>query len=60
MFIYGKDVLLPLLESLFYKKFEIGYFPNSWSEGYVMPLHKKGNVNDVNNYRGHNTTKHFR
>ena len=32
--------------------FEKGHFPEVWSEGYVMPLHKKGNVNDVENYRG--------
>ena len=24
----------------------------AWSDGLVIPLHKKGSVNDVNNYRG--------
>ena len=28
------------------------YFPTAWSDGLVIPLHKKGSVNDVNNYRG--------
>ena len=51
-FIYGKDVLTPYLHTLFNKVFILGCFPSSWSEGYVIPLHKKGSLNDVNNYRG--------
>ena len=27
-------------------------FPEIWSAGYVIPLHKKGNRNNPNNYRG--------
>jgi len=52
IFINGKDTLVPYLLSLFNKIFDIGYFPDSWSEGYVVPLHKKGNINDTNYYRG--------
>ena len=33
----------------FNKLLRAGYFPSSWAEGHVVPLHKKG---DVNNYRG--------
>ena len=51
-FIYGKDVLLRVLNMLFNKIFELGYFPESWSEGHVIPLHKKGSINNVENYRG--------
>jgi hypothetical protein len=29
-----------------------GVFPSVWSEGIIIPLFKKGNVDDVNNYRG--------
>ena len=29
-----------------------GVFPDSWRERIVIPLHKKGDKNDVNNYRG--------
>jgi len=54
IFIHGKDVLIPYVLSHFNKSFDIGYFPESWSEGYVIPLNKKGNINDVNNYRGSN------
>ena len=32
--------------------FVSGFFPDKWTEGVIIPLHKKGAVNDVNNYRG--------
>ena len=32
--------------------FQKGIFPDKWSEGIVLPLHKKGDVNNPNNYRG--------
>ena len=51
-FINGKNVLVPYLLKLFNKLFDIEYFPESWSEGYVIPLHKKGSMNNENNYRG--------
>ena len=52
MFIHSKNVLVPTLCNLFNKLFEIGKFPDDWFEGYVIPLHKKGNANEVENYRG--------
>ena len=27
-------------------------YPKSWSEGVITPIHKKGDLDDVNNYRG--------
>ena len=50
--IYGKNQLLPLLLRLFNVMFSKGYFPESWSEGLILPLHKKGSVDSVENYRG--------
>jgi len=50
--IHGKDLLSDHLLKLFIKLFEIGYFPHAWSEGYIIPLHKKGNLNDENKFRG--------
>ena len=51
-FIHGKHVLSPYLLTLFNQIFDIGYFPESWSEGFIVPLHKKGSINEENNYRG--------
>ena len=41
---------MPTMCNLFNKIYETGHFPDSWSEGYVIPLHKKGSINDVENY----------
>ena len=32
--------------------FEKGIFPTKWTESTVLPLFKKGDVNNPNNYRG--------
>ena len=49
---YGNESLLNNLLVMFNNIFKIGYFPAQWSEGLLVPLHKKGSINDVNNYRG--------
>lgn len=51
-FMHGKNVLAPTLVNLFNKIYENVHFLESWSEGFVIPLHKKGSVNDAENYRG--------
>ncbi|MCG8033307.1 MAG: reverse transcriptase family protein, partial [Candidatus Thiodiazotropha taylori] len=51
-FIHGKHILIPTLCKIFNTVFESGYFPDEWSEGYIIPLHKKGSMTDVENYRG--------
>ena len=51
-FIHGSFALIPYLYSIFNKILNLGYFPESWSEGYIVPLHKKGKLDDVNNFRG--------
>ena len=42
-FKYGSSVdsFNNVLCSLFNKLFDTGYFPSEWSEGYVVPLHKR-------------------
>ncbi len=40
------------LNSLFNTILNNGYFPESWSDGYIIPLHKKGSLTEVDNYRG--------
>lgn len=48
----GTESLMNYLHTLFNKLFLLGYFPESWSEGFIVPVFKKGDVNDVSNYRG--------
>ena len=38
--------------TLFNKIFELGYFPKSWSDGFIVPIYKKGDKNEPSNYRG--------
>ena len=38
---HGQHVCLPYLHTLFNKLLNTGYFPRSWAEGYIVPLHKK-------------------
>ena len=49
---HGKLILSKYLLVLFNNIFELGYFHKAWSEGFVVPLHKKGSLNNENNSRG--------
>ena len=51
-FIHGNNELLIYLHSLFNKILDLEYYPESWSEGLIVPLHKKGPLDNVNNFRG--------
>ena len=51
-FKHGTDELNVYILNLFNTVFESGYFPESWAEGFIIPIHKKGDRNDVSNYRG--------
>ena len=51
-FIHGNSELLMFLQTLFNKILDLEYFPESWSEGFIVPLHKKGPLDNVNNFRG--------
>ena len=51
-FITGKDILAPFLVRLFNYAFDSGIFPKSWSEGLLIPIHKKGIKSVPENYRG--------
>ena len=41
-FINVKEILTPYFHILFNKIFLSGYFPEAWSVGEIIPLHKKG------------------
>ena len=47
-----KDILLPLLHDLFNNILDSGFFPETWAKAVIMPVFKKGSINDVKNYRG--------
>ena len=49
---YGINSLIEYIHVLFNKIFDTGFFPDAWGEGYIVPLHKKGSIENVENYRG--------
>ena len=51
-FMYGGETLLPILIKLFNRLFKNGEYPDNWTESIIVTLHKKGDVNNVENYRG--------
>ena len=52
LYIYGCDQLIPKLSALFNVVFKSSHFPRLWQEGIIVPIHKKGSVDNVQNYRG--------
>ena len=52
VFLECTDILTPSLVLLFNSVFESGFFPEAWAEGCIVPIHKKGDVDEPNNYRG--------
>jgi len=58
-FIEFVDIFAPLLTKLFNGILKVGYFPVSRSQGVIVPLHKKGDMNNVNNYRGITLLSHI-
>ena len=49
---HSNSIILPFLAKFFNTIFSKGYFPLTWSEGVIVPLHKKGDTNVPDNYRG--------
>ena len=45
------DILLSHITDLFNAILDSGCFPDNWTEGIIVPLFKKGDENDVNNFR---------
>ena len=50
--IESSDILSGHLTDMFNIIFNSGHFPTSWSKGYIVPIFKKGDKYDTNNYRG--------
>lgn len=47
----GEDELLKVLTGVFNRVFNEGVFPDSWNEGALVAIFKKGNPADYGNYR---------
>ncbi|ESO90491.1 hypothetical protein LOTGIDRAFT_123347, partial [Lottia gigantea] len=50
--IYCKNVLMSSLIRLFNNILDLGCYPSSWNKGCIIPVFKKGDVNNPDNYRG--------
>ena len=48
----SKSILTPTLALLFNKIVELKYFPIIWSTGMIVPIHKSGELDDPDNFRG--------
>ena len=40
------------LSKLFNVIYDSGHFPSCWTDGHIVPIHKKGSLNTAENYRG--------
>ena len=49
---YSAPCIVTFLTKMFNKLFDSGTFPLSWSESVIHPIHKKGDINSPDNYRG--------
>jgi hypothetical protein len=48
----GGDGLNHSMNQLFRKLIELESTPQEWNKGIIIPIHKKGSKNNLNNYRG--------
>ncbi len=45
-------VIVPILCEIFNRILQTGVYPDAWGEAIIVPIHKKGDVNNTDNYRG--------
>ena len=48
----SKLVIAPMLCNLFNKVLEDGVYPDDWCKAIIVPVYKKRETSDPNNYRG--------
>jgi ribosomal protein L39E len=48
----GAEITVPFMTKLFNVLFYKGIYPAEWAKAIIIPIHKKGNIDDVDNYRG--------
>eukprot|EP00745_Piridium_sociabile_P004303 TRINITY_DN1254_c0_g1_i4.p1 TRINITY_DN1254_c0_g1~~TRINITY_DN1254_c0_g1_i4.p1 ORF type:complete len:981 (+),score=112.61 TRINITY_DN1254_c0_g1_i4:2532-5474(+) len=49
---HSSPLVVDFLVVLFNKLFDEGIFPLDWAKSIIIPLHKKGDINNPDNYRG--------
>lgn len=49
---YNAQILTPILAKLFNTILRTSTIPVEWKESFILPIPKKGAVNDIGNYRG--------
>ena len=59
LFIDSADLLCDTLCKLFNHIFSSSSYPESWTKGVLVPVPKKGDLSDANNYRGITLTSIF-
>ena len=52
VFKLGKAVFVPVLCRIFNVILETGVYPDEWCHAIIVSIHKGGNKNDRNSYRG--------
>ncbi|KAK7100495.1 hypothetical protein V1264_023441 [Littorina saxatilis] len=52
LFKHSGEAVVMFLVRLFNVLFDSGFYPDNWKESIILPLFKKGQINDTNNYRG--------
>ena len=49
---FAEIFVVPFLTKLFSKLYDTSYFPLDWCKSVIIPLFKKGEDSDPDNYRG--------
>ena len=52
IFKHSIDIILPIVKRFFNRLFDLGEFPEDWAFSFIVPVHKKGDKNRAENYRG--------
>ena len=48
---WAPEIFASILQTIFNKCLSTGYYPQNMKVARVVPIHKEGDINDVNNYR---------
>ena len=48
----GSRTSIPFLKRLFNVLFSSGLYPKEWAKAIIIPIHKKGDIENTDNYRG--------